>query len=328
MANWLVYMHCSNKIDVKSGIKSLERMQSNLDEDVKVYLVYFGPNLHAHALFNLYTKNNILTLLTLPNNGIEEVVTNLKKISDYIIAKKIRIDAACIWSHGASYGLSPWKRWIKPFLGITDAVKYLIEPFGIKLVCFDSCYQGGISCLYQLPKSVIACIAPPAFHPFHSLMTVKPFGQLKKFITEDEVFMYAHEINCSWHDATKVKWKCLLVFDQSFIHPIAEILKQNFHLLKFDRKSQIDNEDANLHDLYAACRYLPQVQSLITKSLHASCTKCLNSCTKRVRGMSVEAHLPRKWLDAYTSTNWYKEIVRNKKGFTDDRLQRILNSKK
>jgi hypothetical protein len=40
--------------------------------------------------------------------------------------------------------------------------------------------------------------------------------------------------------------------------------------------------------------------------------------------MSIEAHLPRKWLDAYTATKWYRLIVRNQVGFEDERLKRIL----
>lgn len=323
IANWLLYIHINLK-EEQHEKKSLQLMCKNLKPGVSVYLIHYGPKTVSDATLIRYTKDEIVPLLTLKNKGIDDVPVNLSTFSDYLLNEKIKIDAVAILCHGASYGMGKWKTWKRPFLQINDAVRYLIKPFHAKLVCFDSCFQGNMSCLYELPKDVSVTLASPAFQPFVSILWTKAFGNLKRNMSKQETLLYAHSMTCEWNDLTRAKFKCMLVFDMEYISIIATMVKNNFHLLKFDRVSQIDLEDANLHDLFAAARYYPELQMLILKSVSATCRKCLKACTKRVRGMSVEAHLPRKWLTAYSSTKWFREIVRDKKGFETEKLDRMF----
>lgn len=326
-ANWLLYVHTNLKEESHER-KSLKLLLKHLSKGVSVYLIHFGPSTLSNAYLTCYTSNSITRLLTVKNKSIDDVPTNLKFFSDYLLRQSIEIDALCIVCHGASYGLGKWKTWDRPFLQINDAVRYLMKPFKIRLVLFDSCFQGNMSCLYELPKEVEVTIASPAFHPFVSILWTKAFGKLKRNMTRRDLLSYGHLITCEWNDLTRAKWKCLLVFDMKYIPMIARSVESGYDLLKFDRVSQIDKEDANLHDLFAAARFFPSLQSLIIKSTASTCKKCLDVCTKRVRGMSMEAHLPRKWITAYSSTKWYKEIVSGKRGFEKEKLDTMFSQGK
>jgi len=326
-ANWLVYMHIYRKEEGHER-KTVKKMQSNLQPGVAVYLLHFGPNTNSDAILTKYTNNDAREVLRFPNKSIPDVVKTLEKVSKHLIASKVKVDAVCFACHGASYGMGKWKTYRYPFLQINDAVRYLVDPFGPSLVCFDSCFQGNMSCLYELPQNTKVVLASPAFHPFVSLLWTRAFGRLKRQMGKSELLRYGHSITCEWNDLTKATWKCMLLFDMKYIPIIAKVVKENFDLLLFDRISQIDKEDANLHDLFAAARNLPDLQMMIIKSIASTCERCLTSCTKRVRGMSTEAHLPRKWLTAYSSTKWYKEIVKDQRGFRAEKLQEMLNDGK
>jgi hypothetical protein len=323
---WLIYMHTPNTKDLKHGERALKKMKDNFNEQGGAYVIHFGSTVKSDSTLTFITKHGTTLIKTLKNpNGIDDAIKNLTIFSSLLQGLNginETIKAVCFWCHGAGYGCSPWKKWKRPLLQINDAIRLLIEPFHVPLVCFDACFQGSMSCLYELPKNVVATIAPPAFHPFVSVMWTRAFGRLNEMgISRNSILSYAHKINCEWQKYSKAKWKCMLVFDMQYINDIGKLVANNFALLHFDKISQVDAEDANLHDLFAAARHIPQLQNLIVRSILPSCNGCLNECNSRVRGMSMEAHLPRKWLEAYTSTQWYSCIVRNKKGFEDRRLQ-------
>ena len=320
MGNWLLYIHCPNGNDKKYGIRALKTMQKNLAKGNLVYVVWFGPTVLSECHLSVYSKDGHSEISRATNkNGIDDAVPNLEKFMKILVSQKVKIDAICIWSHGAGYGCSPWSGWTRPLFQINDAIRIMVVPFNVKLVCFDACYQGGMSCLYELPDSVVACLASPAFHPYYSVISTKAFGKLKRLEDKEDVLRYARKINCEWHKNTKVSWKCLLVFDMDMIRHIGPLVKKHVADLVFDKMSQIDNKDANLHDLFAAARNVPILQTLVVGSFQPSCTKCINSCTLRVRGPSVEAHTPRKWIKAFISTKWYKEVVKGEKGFEEYR---------
>lgn len=322
-ANWLIYFQI-NKNEGRHLQKTIDLMCSNMNRNVTAFVMHFGPSTASDAKLIMYRSNERRLLLRYRNKGIEDVVGNLKKFSEYIIKSKTRVDAVCIWAHGAGYGISKWKGWKRPFLQLDDAVRHIITPFKPSLVCFDACFQGNMSCLYEMPLEVRVVMASPAFHPFVSLMWTKTFGKLSAGMNKSEIQRYARKMCEQWHQMTRAKWKCMLVFDMNYVPIIAEMVRKEWDSLIFDRVSQIDREDANLHDLFAAARNVPNLQMMVLQSVRDSGKCCLEQCTTRVRGMSIEAHLPRKWLTAYTSTRWYKNIVRNKRGFRDSRLRNLL----
>lgn len=324
MGNWLLYAHAPNATkDLKVTRRSLNRMQLNLEKDVGVFVIFFGPTVKSPAVLSVFTNDSEQELLVLPNSGISNVPSNLKTFTDFLLTHRVQIDAVCFYCHGAGYGLGSWHGWSEPFLQLNDAVRILVEPFHVNLVVFDSCFQGAMSCLYELPTEVKYVLASPAFQPYVSVLWTKAFGKLrnKQQYTETHLKDFAHSMNCEWHTFTKAKWKCMLVFDTRYVRKIAELVKENISLLKFSKYSQIDKEDANLHDLYTAAERVPELQKIIALAATPTCSKCWQGCTKRVHGVSTEAHLPRKWIKCYTSTKWYKEIVKNKKGFEDRRLR-------
>jgi hypothetical protein len=310
IANWLIYIQI-NKNEGKHTKKCMDEIQRNMNHGITAYVMHFGPTMQSDAFLCKYTKHTSTVLLRYKNKRIDDVSINAALFSKYLSTNNIQIDGVCIWSHGAGYGLGKWRKWKHAVLPIKQAVKYLISPFDAKLVIFDACFQGSMSCLYEMPPHVEIVIAPPAFHPFTSLMWTKGFGRLKRNMSKRELQCYAHEIVCEWNKLTKYPWKCVLVFDMGHVRVVASMVKKVYPMLKFDRISQIDNDDANLHDLFAAARHFPEVQIMILKSIStsANCSKCMLQCCKRVRGMSIEARLPRKWLDAYMSSRWYNEIL-------------------
>lgn len=323
-ANWLLYIHI-NKREQSHASKAFRRIQSNLSVGTSVYVIHFGPSLLSDAVLYKISRNEMITLLKLKNKTFEDVPLNLKILSDHILKSGVQIDALCMMCHGASYGMGKWKTWRRPFLQIDDAVKYLVRPFKMPLICFDSCFQGNMSCLYELPTDVKVVLASPAFHPYASISWTRAFGRLQRGSNKIDLLRYGHEICCEWNDLSKARWKGLLVFDMAYIPKIANMVRESFDLLRFDRISQIDNEDANLHDLFAAARHVPKLQFEIIQSTSSTpCGKCSNACSKRIRGMSMESHLPRKWITAFSSTKWYKEIVGSKRGFENEKLNKMF----
>lgn len=316
--NWFVYMHTPNHKDMKHGLRTLQKMQTQLHDNVGVVVLHFGPTVRSDATLTYTTRQTQVHLLTLPNSkGIDSVIPNIKQAVKTTKALKIPVTALCFWCHGSAVALSPWKKWKEPFLHITDVVQYLIKPLNTQLVCFDACFQGSMSSLYEMSDITEVVVASPAFHPYTSILTTSTFGNLNQL---SDPFKYAHALTCNWNDLTKAPYKCLLVFDMVYIRKIAVFIKYHFDELKFTRATQIDKEDANLHDIYHASLYtassnMEYLQSLITKSIHATCSKCRTACTKKVKGPSMEAHLPRKWISDYQRTRWYREIVQQRRGF-------------
>jgi len=320
---WLVYCHTPSSNDVKHASKAIKTMRINLSGGTAAYVLNFG-RLGTPATLS-FCKGKKQSERNEGDQGImlgSILCSSISQVPDIIkdFGRIIRrhcnvtnrdVDGVFIWSHGAGFGLGPWKRWKEPFITITDAVDTLIRPFKVPLVVFDACFQGSMSCLYEMPKEVRYVVAPTAFHPFTSVMAAPIFGKLPNKNVLHGHAAYAKKLCCEWNSFTSTRWKCLLVFNLEYILPIADLVKRHLQELNFDKKSQIDREDANLHDLYTAARMVPALQSLCKLSVMETCPECLDECTKKVHGPSMEAHLPRKWVECYTNTRWYKKIVKD-----------------
>lgn len=328
---WLIYIHASSAMDKKYAQISLNDLQKNLGKDVSCFVICFGPTKYSNTSLSYLTKHGSKNILLLKNNGIPDVSVNLKTMSENIQSTGMKIDGICFWAHGGTTGLSKWTGWTEPFLPITIAVKHLVEPFKkAKVVCFDSCDQGCMSTLYQLPKHVEVVLASPAFHPFTSILSTLHFADpMKKKLStrhlsdlksrntlnKENLLKFMHNIACEWFSMSKESWRGMLVFDMYYVRKIADLYASFMDELVFDNKSQIEKVDANIHDLFTAARKLPEIQKIISLSVKASCPFCMKRCNKKIHGMSVDAHLPRKWISSYKSSKWYKEIVKGKRGF-------------
>jgi hypothetical protein len=320
--NWLVYVHVPNSGDLKKAIKSLQVMQASLAVGVGAWVMLFGPTVKSTAFLYYFTRDSHRNYVQIPMpKGIDSVETTLSTFVKFIKTKQSNITAAFFWCHGSGWALSPYKGWKRPFLPTEIAVRLILRPFRCQFVVFDACFQGSMSSLYELDSYVQVVLAAPAFHPFKSILETNAFGQLRKGVSKSQLLQYADQICCEWNTLTKVKYKCLLVFDMAYIDSIAKLVKEHWHLLSFGKHTQIDREDSNLHDLFLATGDQPQLHQLrhiIQQSIHASCNLCKASCTSKVNGVSVEARLPRKWIPSYTNTKWFKHIVGGQKRFVLD----------
>jgi len=316
MVAWLVYVHASNPHDVKSSEKCLQDMQRNLKNGTSAYVIFFGPTLSSPCSLRYIDKAQDTVLATRENKGFDLVKQNLNYFAGIIKSAKVDVRGICFHTHGGTCGLGKWHGWDRPFLSITDASACLVEPFPkAGIVCFDSCDQGSMGCMYELPKTVAVIVASPAFHPYSSVLSTKAFGDLGKMSSRSELLQYGHRITCQWYRLSKESWRGMLVFDTRYIPIIAKEVAKHIEELYYDKKSQIDKLDANIHDLYTAARNVPHIQKLIEECVSASCRVCFKNCNKRIHGMSIDPHLPRKWIPAFKASKWYKEIVKGKKGF-------------
>lgn len=321
---WLVYCHTPSSNDVKHASKAIRTMRANLAGGTAAFVIHFG-RLGTPATLSFFENEKRsketegILLGSILCSSISQVPGIIKSLCRDVYTHCNRtnrnVDAVFLWSHGAGFGLGPWKRWKDPFLTITDAVDNLIAPFKVPLVVFDACFQGSTSCLYEMPKEVRYVVAPSAFHPFTSVMAAPIFGRLPRklhgYRGQRILAAYAKKLCCEWHSFTSTRWKCLLVFNMEYVDSIAVEVKRHLRELVFDKKSQIDKEDANLHDLYTAARMVPALQSLCKLSVMETCSECLDECTKKVHGPSMEAHLPRKLIECYRNTRWYKKVVKD-----------------
>ncbi|KAL2644338.1 hypothetical protein R1flu_011925 [Riccia fluitans] len=326
--HWLVFTHAANRRDYGLAKEALKRMQQNLNSDTTVFSIFFGPTLKSVATLEHVVSNECFLLASKKNESTETalaITVFFTEIIQNILSKaRVKVTGVCVWSHGSGgSGIGVRKKWKTPFMSCVDLVRTIIQPFQPRIVCFDACYQGSISCLLELVGVTDVVVASPGFHPFCSILWTKAFGELSKIrLTKRELEKYAHDIACEWHSMTGVYYKCLLVFDMAVIPDVAAALKENWDHLIFDERSQIDQEDANLHDISIAARNVPALQHLADKSISQvtrQCLKCRPSCTRWVNGPSVEARLLRKWQPAYVQTAWYN-YIRGKRGYHDRRL--------
>ncbi|KAL3676094.1 hypothetical protein R1sor_026042 [Riccia sorocarpa] len=330
--HWLVFTHAANSRDYGLAKEALRRMQQNLDRDTTVFSIFFGPTLKSVATLEHHVYNECFPIASEKNETTEtalDITIFFTEIIQNILSDaRDRVSGVCIWSHGSGgSGIGVWKKWKTPFMSCVDLVRTIIKPFQPRIVCFDACYQGSISCLFELVGVTDIVVASPGFHPFCSILWTKAFGELSKIrLTKREIENYAHNIACEWHSMTGVYYKCLLVFDMAVIPEMAAAVKENWDHLIFDERSQIDKEDANLHDIFIAARNVSIVQRLANKSISQvtrQCLTCRPSCTRWVNGPSVEARLLRKWQHAYVQTAWYN-YIRGKRGYHDRRLIHAL----
>jgi hypothetical protein len=303
---WLIYVYAQNNIDYKHATCAIHKAAQNLNNSTGLIVILFGPTLRSTVITLEITRNYTKVIASLPGgNQIE----NTRKMISIIKEKSFNIQSLCLWGHGSGWIIGPWKTAKVSFMTIPDFVKLVVVPLNIKFICYDACYMGSISSLYEHPSHVKVIVASPAFHPYTSLLQIKSFGKLPNLETKQDILTYARKLSCEWHIIAKEKFKCLLVFDTLKVKDIAHEIQKHSSKLLFDRKnSQIDKEESNLHDLSIVARNVPSILSLNKQIISSTCPKCIDSCAKRVHGISIERHLPRKWQDDFKSTKWYKEI--------------------
>lgn len=308
---WLIYVFAQNNLDYKYATKAIEIFKKNLDSNTEAFIIVFGPNMFSKAFLFHVAKNSSKLLDHTPKSENHEMIQNktTKRFINVVLAQRKNIDALCVWAHGSGWVIGPWKTKNPPFMTITDFVNLVVVPIKPKFICYDACYMGSISSLYELPDFVKVIIAAPAFHPYSSVMWTKSFARLPALKTKQDIFDYAKKITCEWYAFTKDPFRCLLIFDTQYTKQIGELILKNRNVLEFSRKdTQIDQEESNLHDLYIVAKRIPELRAVLDKTIVQNVKSCTKLCTKRVNGISIEKHIPRKWEQYFMGTLWYKKV--------------------
>lgn len=308
---WLIYVFAQNNLDYKYATEALAKLKKNLNTNTKAFVIIYGPTMFSKAyLFEISSIKSVLLDHT-PKSINKEITQNktTRRFIKIILDQKKNIDALCVWAHGSGWVIGPWKTKNPPFMTTPDFINLVVKPIKPSFICYDACYMASISSLYEHPDFVKVILAAPAFHPYSSVLWTKSFSNLVTFNSKKDIFDYARKITCEWYSFTKDPFRCLMIFDTQYIKQIGELILKHKSQLHFSRKdTQIDSEESNLHDLSIVAKNIPPLLQLLKKSIENNCEKCLKLCTKKVSGISIEKHIPRKWESHFKSTLWYKKI--------------------
>lgn len=300
MPTWLVFAHASNHSDYRHTSRVIDWIVRNSTiTNVIIYIAMFGPTRHSDAILLRIARGNAEVIARSPVTPMTAIAV-LNTFTDMLAD----VDAFCGTFHGSGWCIGPWKHTKECFMTTRDMIRATVAKLSIPLVCFDSCYMGNLSCLYELPQCVRYVVASPAFHPYVSLMRQETFLQLPAAAGKDYATSLAREwTRRAW---SRARYSCLLVFEMSRMAPLIETLKRDWSRLRFGSWSRIDKEDANLSDLWSAAAAAPAVRRAIADFVvdDGVRTRC-----KKIHGPSVERRLPRKWQQLFVQTRFYRDVL-------------------
>ncbi len=307
MAAWLVLAYAPNSSDFRfvNGIKA--HLRQNVKESIQVYFITFGPTIRSVCTVCKITSQNVVEVMQIPNSDWHSVIRTIKIAINYLRLSNVSIDAVCVCGHGSSFVLSQWKNSKYPFMTLKDMVKLLMDPFKPKLVAFDCCYAGSMSCLYEMPSYVKYVVASPGLIPFISLLKTKTFVSLRSFRSDSDIKSYAADMACEWQEHMRAPFGCMLAFDISKIEMIAKLFKIHYSDLQLDKESIHDMEDHNQLDLFIAARDVPQLQKAVKAALVSQCKPY--ACGK-LQGVAIERWMHRKFQKEFKETRWYRRVMK------------------
>lgn len=325
---WLLVLHASGPSDLKCIQRSLRTLGRHIlhnggsKSSFIFFIALFGPTIKsANHLFKCYNHNNHINYLLLrqsnPNLPIQQQIQYL--MSDDHISVNHRIRAILFSGHGSGWVLGNWRPKQPPFITLEEFNNLILNKFKPKLMVWNTCMAGTMAAIYGLPKFVKIVVASPALHPYVDIFATKAFAKAieKHMITKQDCLKVALSLIPEWHHQASFYSpnRCLFVFDVDQVKKLASDIKKLWPQLIFDKRSQLHRKDANLFDLWTSARNLPLLQHKIMKCilnhniiLNNNDSKnnkktCCYPC-KRSRGISIESHYPRKWIDIYEKTRW------------------------
>lgn len=302
--NWLIFCQAPNSSDFQHMINKFLKMKKTLSSKINVFIILFGPNLNSEC--NLYKINH-----DSPNEiiyscpGHFPAVKKMKRMIDEL--NNVKIDAIDFYFHSAGFSAGVWKGKTEPFMNISDLHNGVVVPLNPKLVIFDACYQGNMSCLFEMNKNVKVVVASSAYHPYFSMIETETFTRkICDFSSKKKILEFAHKLCHDWNALSASSVRSLQVYDMKYIPKIAErILNLGWDVLNFE-KSRILKEDNNLYDLYSSCQD-NIIRGLIEKSVSVNCKSCKK--VVKFKGMSIEKRIPVKWRSHFLKSKWAKEIA-------------------
>ena len=205
---WLIYIFAQNNVDYKYATAAIERLKKNLTLNTQAFIIIFGPTMFSKSFLFLvskshtevldYTVGTIGTISTIGKEMNQNKTT--KRFINVVLSKNKNIDALCFWGHGSGWVIGPWKTKNPPFMTISDFMNLVVKPIKPKFICYDACYMGSISSLYEHPEFVQVILAAPAFHPYSSVLWTKAFANLDTLSTKKDIFKYSQKITSTKMD--------------------------------------------------------------------------------------------------------------------------------
>jgi hypothetical protein len=250
---------------------------------------------------------NIFSFDTSVKNGIFETYGKYLDILETIVVKlkmeKIKIHGVNYYGHSSGLELGSRGR-----IFCSTYVAIVLKPLKPIIVCFDSCYMGQLSALYEISqvKSIQYVLASPSYHPSYSILETESFGKIGSGSTDKSIMSrHIKNVSCEFQQLVKPSYRCFLVFDMDFIPELIErfifAIKNNG--VEFNKNSLVVKEDS-MHDLWRATKDTV-LKNIIEKTCKYACG--LSKC-KIVRGMTVDTRLPELRHKIYRHMIWSQYV--------------------
>jgi hypothetical protein len=213
-------------------------------------------------------------------------------------------DKILFWGHGTGWVVGTWKRPVE-FLSLEELNREIFAPLQPQIVAFDACYMGSLACLFSMHTSIRYVIASPGLQPYSSFLDLASFASQEQDKKKFSVRLANEWMKVSL-SATGDKERCMLVYDVKRIQKVvAPLIRHHWTELMFDKRAQINREDARIFDVWSASRHLPHVQEEIRKAILNVPPHKPIPCW-RVRGLMVDSSVFRRWVHIYKKSKWAK----------------------
>ena len=298
MNSWISLAHITDKFEDNDFKQDLDKMKKNLDNTTDVYIIRIYAKKIAKII---HVTNKKITLLKTIHKKIDSTNAWCLKMVDFVKTQAKNIIALNYYGHGGAVVIGPWK---KPFMSLVNFVKIWVQILKPKILCFDSCYMGSLSSLYEISFHCKFVLASPSWHPYSSLTTLDSFGQLPNFKNKNEIQDYISKLSCEFNHLPRLpKYACLVAFNLTNLQKLVKNLK----VLKLNKSSRIIGaHDDQQYDLNLA---VPKHLKQITKELIISPPSCTKNCPKRIHGISVrEPDTDDIWHKYFIKMKWAKKL--------------------
>ena len=299
--SWLIFAHVINSFEMSDFKRDMKKLQHNLSKDTDTYVL----RIYKKKLAKIYhiTDSGSKEIYSLrqgklsKNKWLLHLIRYVKKYANHNDSKILGLT---YYGHGGSFVLGPWD---DPFITLRRFINIFVKTIKPQLICFDSCYMGAISCLYEIQRHCRFVIASPSWHPYKSLSTTKTFGKLPN---ANELGIdwktYVAKLTCEFNDDPKnPKYSCLIGFDLLNLKTIMKKVKT----ITFNKNTELKQHDSKQHDLYLTLEMNPSIQQEI-KDLVITPT-CIDKCPNNIHGMSIrEPDYKDPWHHFFIKTKWYK----------------------
>jgi len=311
MFNWLLIAHFTNEKERKNSEKDFST--TVVAKGVSIYVAMFGPNINSPVQMRKITSEGIFDIGILPfqhgsSNKYLHYLPTLRYLVKGLTRNNIKIGGVIYYGHSLGINLGSFDS-MRMFCTTSDFVETVLEKLKPKIMIFDSCYMGLISCMYEISRvrSIKYVMASPSYHPSYSVLNTKSFSKMGTgSLSKATIVKHLRGISCEFQQLLKqTSYRCFLVFDMDKIPPFVKELKKG--LLRgdfvFDKSSTVVKEDS-MHDLYRAAQ-TPHLKKMIKDISKHACG--LNKC-KVVRGLSIDIDLPVMHVPIYKRMLWYGEM--------------------